>query len=275
MSTKEDRGHSDSPVKTGYAERLEHVRALKGVPDVKAFHAKLVARFGDEETRSYASARYYHYDRDPPVDYLHQVSVVYDVPIGWLVSGEGSPSHFENMLRPGVDSITLTAIDENIEDPEIVGGAHVHPNLPDEAKGLMRVLGAIREATEWRSIPSACQVVIREYLGDLAETEGLASFGWRGGLPQREDTDELRRLASEAIDRDFGLAIQAVTSRRPAEVVASVLAAAISLYLRLWSAIKCPVCGKARPDGVTACRHCGWSNEMWDVVRQPVTTKED
>ena len=273
MSTKEDRGHSDSPGKTAYAERLEHIRALRGVPDVKAFHAKLVARFGDEETRSYASARYYHYDRDPPVDYLHQVSVVYDVPIGWLVSGEGSPSHFKNMIRPGVDSITLPVVDENIKDPEIVGGAHIHPNLVDEAKGLMRVMGAIREATEARSIPSTCQTVIWEYLCDLAQSEGLASFGWRGGLPQREDTDELRRLASEAIDRDFGLAIQAATSRRPVEVVASVLAAAIPLYLRRGPAIKCPGCGKEPPEGVEACRHCGWSNEMW--VTQPDTTKGD
>ena len=263
MSIAKGGSHQDSPVKTAYAERLEHIRALKGVPDVKAFHAKLVARFGADETRSYASARYYHYDRDPPVDYLYQVSVVYDVPIGWLVSGEGSPSHLENILRPGLDAISRTAIDENIEDPEIVGGVYVNPNLADEAKGMLRVLGAIRDATQARSIPSTCQTVIRGYLGDLAQREGLASFGWRGGLPQRKDTDELRRLASEAIDRDFGLAIQAATSRRPVEVIASVLATAIPLYLRPGPAIKCPGCGKERPDGVGACRHCGAYNEIW------------
>lgn len=227
---------------------------------MKAFHAKLVARFGIDETRSYASARYYHSDRDPPVDYLHQVSVVYDVPIEYLVSGEGPTNHFDNMIRP---SLSPWEIDQSVEDPEIVYGVHIPPNISDEAKGTVRVFQAIREATEARSIPSICRTVITEYLHDLVQREGLAHFGWQGGLPQREDTDELRRLASEAIDRDFGVAIRHATSLRPAEVVASVLASAISLYLRPRSPKKCPACGKERPDGVDACGHCGACDDLW------------
>lgn len=248
-STGKGGSHPNPPPQNEYAKRLEHIRHLRSVPDVKAFWARLVDKYGEDQTRSYASARYYHYDRDPPVDYLGQVSVVYGVPLEYLVFGEGPKSHMDQVRRP--------SLEERFENPEIVGLTHIHPDFPDEMKGTLRVAGAISQATSAMDLPRGCQSVIADYLIDLVQREGLAQLGWTGGIPQREDIDELKRLASDTIDRCFGVAVRHRTSLRPAEVVASVMATAIPLYLRPASTFVCPGCGKERPDAVHACPHCG------------------
>ena len=272
MSTAKTPDHQAPVPQTVYAERLEHIRAFNGVPNLKAFWKKIEDRFASdvsEATCSYASARYYHSDRDPPVDYLRQVSVVYDVPLEYLVSGEGPPS------RLVAGEAQRRSLEERFDNPEIVGRTHVYPDYPDELKGKLRVFGAITEVTGGLMVPVVCQSVIADYLVDLVQREGLARLGWNGGIPERGDIDELERLVSDTVDRFFGPALRLRGELRPAEVVASVLAIAIPLYLRPRSTIECPACGNERSDDVHACPHCGESYPDLFVSSEPNTITED
>ena len=77
--------------KTEMAQRLEHVRKMRGIPTLSEFHRKLIEPRdeGDAFQVSYAAARNYHYDRDAPASYLVRVADVFGVRLRWLLTGEG------------------------------------------------------------------------------------------------------------------------------------------------------------------------------------------
>ena len=54
----------------------------------------------EDQVRSYASARYYHWKRDPPVDYLRQIAEVYDTPLEYLATGVGPATNEEKAGTP-------------------------------------------------------------------------------------------------------------------------------------------------------------------------------
>ena len=134
--------------------------------------------------------------------------------------------------------------------------------------------GSLSWTTNAMRLPRACQSVIADYLVDLVQREGLAKLGWEGGIPAREDVDDLKRLTSEAINRYFGFALMHGSSLRPAEVVASVMATAIPLYLRPDSPFECPKCGEERPDTVAACPHCRDPYPDDRMLRPNLSTKD-
>lgn len=84
------------------AERLEHVRQIRGVPTLSEFHRRLIEQRGEGDSFqvSYAAARNYHYDREAPASYLVRVADVFDVRLRWLLTGEGRPTEIEEQLRP-------------------------------------------------------------------------------------------------------------------------------------------------------------------------------
>lgn len=80
---------SSSPPKL--AVRLEYVRREAQSRTLKDFWRRLT---GDGSYDiSYEAVRNYHSHRDPPVDYLVQVSRVFGVSLKWLATGEGNPWH--------------------------------------------------------------------------------------------------------------------------------------------------------------------------------------
>lgn len=79
--------------KTETAKRLEYVRALSRLPSLRAFHAHLAKNWQKTDgSVSYEAVRNYHYDREPPAQYLARVAAVFGVPLTWLVTGEGQPT---------------------------------------------------------------------------------------------------------------------------------------------------------------------------------------
>jgi hypothetical protein len=80
--------------------RLEDVRKLVGAPNLKAFHAMLAEKVGDEADKaaddfpSYAAALTYHTPpfRDPPTIYLERIAARFpSINLAWLVTGGGEP----------------------------------------------------------------------------------------------------------------------------------------------------------------------------------------
>jgi hypothetical protein len=92
MNAKKQRGQPAPAPQTPISERLEQVRAFRRVPTLLEFHEKLTAAMPQRPPYevSYSAIRNYHYDRDPPLEYLRRVADVFEVPLGWLVTGEGS-----------------------------------------------------------------------------------------------------------------------------------------------------------------------------------------
>lgn len=71
------------------AQRLEDVRQSEGFGDLKAFHAAASsAAPAAGEFPSYASARRYHFDREPPVSYLAAVASRFHYRLEWLATGQ-------------------------------------------------------------------------------------------------------------------------------------------------------------------------------------------
>ena len=100
-TSKTERKSQPAPApKTPVAERLEHVREIRGVPTLSEFHRKLLERRGEDDNFqvSYAAARNYHYDRDAPASYLVRVAEVFNVRLPWLLTGEGEPTEFETAV---------------------------------------------------------------------------------------------------------------------------------------------------------------------------------
>src|SRR5687768_13368277 len=80
------------------AKRLEKVRTRFGVRSRREFWLQLgekdpeldVVRWktkDGEESVSYPSVKYYHFDRDAPAAYLARVAAVFGVRLEWLISG--------------------------------------------------------------------------------------------------------------------------------------------------------------------------------------------
>lgn len=67
--------------------RLEQVREHFGVATVKDFWKELTQ--GRDYAVSYEAVRNYHFDREPPLDYLRQVHARFGVRLSWLVDGNG------------------------------------------------------------------------------------------------------------------------------------------------------------------------------------------
>ena len=96
--------------------RLERVRERFEVPSVRAFWVAIVGLHTNEAGAdaytwehskrrgyprvSYEAARTYHYDRDPPVEYLVRVSGVYGVRLEWLAGfDQGEMTDGDERLR--------------------------------------------------------------------------------------------------------------------------------------------------------------------------------
>lgn len=90
---------------TDTAGRLEFVRSKVQCNTLRDFWRELTR--GEYEI-SYEAIRNYHYDREPPVDYLVQVSNVFDVNLRWLATGAGQPWPEE----PGIDRAAEEAAGE-------------------------------------------------------------------------------------------------------------------------------------------------------------------
>lgn len=95
---------------TQMARRLEAIRKRFGVPSLRAFHARLAEGWDSENAVSYEAVRNYHYDRDAPAAYLARVAEVFDVRIGYLVSGEGGMTAEEERARTAIAEVADQAI---------------------------------------------------------------------------------------------------------------------------------------------------------------------
>ena len=110
-------------------ERLEALRSREGFPTLKAFHAEVVERSGEDF--SYPAVRNYHdphpkTGRFPPVDYLEAVSRVFDMPLAVLIRGQSDegaaavgsvaaeaaigPANFRDHLTPRLTKAILEGI---------------------------------------------------------------------------------------------------------------------------------------------------------------------
>lgn len=101
MAVQRRRSHPE----TRTAGRLEFVRSKVQCTTLREFWRELTKK--DYEI-SYEAVRNYHYDREPPVDYLVQVSTIFDVNLRWLATGDGQPWPAE----PGVDQAAEEASGE-------------------------------------------------------------------------------------------------------------------------------------------------------------------
>lgn len=81
------RRRSDPETET--AQRLEFVRSNVQCTTLRDFWRELTS--DGEYQISYEAVRNYHYDREPPVEYLVQVAKVFDVDLQWLATGQGQP----------------------------------------------------------------------------------------------------------------------------------------------------------------------------------------
>lgn len=90
---------------TKTASRLEFVRTKVQCTTLREFWRELTKADYDI---SYEAVRNYHYDREPPVDYLVQVSTTFDVNLTWLATGQGQPWPEE----PGIDEAAEEAAGE-------------------------------------------------------------------------------------------------------------------------------------------------------------------
>lgn len=92
MVAKKKRGQPAPAPRTELSRRLEQVRAFRRVETLLDFHETLTAATPNRPgfDVSYSAIRNYHYDRDPPLAYLQRVADVFDVSLGWLVTGAGS-----------------------------------------------------------------------------------------------------------------------------------------------------------------------------------------
>lgn len=80
--------------------RLEQIRDVNGIT-LKEFVERLNMPLdeGDTFVANYSSARYYHYDREPPAPYLARVADVFGARLEWLITGRGEPTEMEAALR--------------------------------------------------------------------------------------------------------------------------------------------------------------------------------
>lgn len=238
-----------------YAQRLEHVRQLRGVEELKEFWRRIVDRYPEGEVRSYAAVRTYHFDRDPPVDYIRQVSEVYNVPLEYLVLGIGEASLEDRSLRLGALVDRLEAEGHVVE---FAGGQLVHPDDPPAWQSYTRLMGAATEVAREVDEMNGARRVIEAYLHDLIVDQGPEAIGWEGPV-ERDDLDRVKDQIRTLVDRLFGPTLENAAQIPPAELVAAVLARAIPLYLTAYRDVRCERCGTRTSrrllDG--ACRACG------------------
>lgn len=117
---------------TAKAKRLERVRTQSGFPSLRSFWQKLIDGWDEGAAVSYEAVRGYHFNREPPADYLARVADVFGYRLEWLVTGKGAARSTHereaetthavlsalfgaaNGLRPlgvwGVDQLALAAV---------------------------------------------------------------------------------------------------------------------------------------------------------------------
>jgi hypothetical protein len=87
MVAKKRRGQPAPAPRTPVARRLEHIRDTSGVETLLDFHERITK--GGKFKVSYSAVRNYHFDRDPPLDYLERVADEFGVRLAWLTAGDG------------------------------------------------------------------------------------------------------------------------------------------------------------------------------------------
>ena len=147
---------------TQTANRLEFIRSKVQCDTLRDFWRELTK--GDYRV-SYEAVRNYHYDREPPVDYLVQVSSVFDVNLRWLATGDGQPWPEE----PGIDKAAEEASGESWRK-EYESGIQEHlrsyETLPPLAVAvILRTCDRLYRDAQFRARLAAKAGPSRSYIG--------------------------------------------------------------------------------------------------------------
>lgn len=149
-----------------YSERLEYVRReVAHVETVRDFWRALGYDQMDKDDPayvSYESARLYHKDRTPSIDYLVRVHEVYGVPVNWLLLGEPDES------VPMRDPVPQLPPDrQKVVDDAIVMAIPPVTHLPVVRDAIRRAALAhartSTDPTKWASV----EIVIAGEMGKL------------------------------------------------------------------------------------------------------------
>lgn len=219
MSKSSGHGVPKASPKRPIPSRLEDVRALFGIPSLKAFWAQLCEGWQEKEAVSYEAVRNYHYNRDAPASYLARVSEVFGVSLKWLVTGEGEvfPRPQEEVFRqilsayPELKQLTRGQQELVIDlVVELWYQAPDHPNPTESPEEIDRQL--------------------LELAGDVTLLLFLPLRWWgfkepgdaRGSIPQTYYTQMLIALATAVLPADYGDRYAARPTRLMAKLQAAV-----------------------------------------------------
>lgn len=198
------------------SRRLEDIRKRAGIPSVKDFWKRLEEAGPEGESFvSYASARLYHYDRTPSIEYLLRVVRVFGASLWSLATGEDEqPPTGSASADPGGSTISFRATKASLALVETTMLAHQAAHRLDVPFGAREIV-----------VNYAVQVFFWLRIGSNPDSPPIS-------------LSEVEEFLREGFA--FPLELSGSGTGTYGEVMAAFSSTAATLYLRAWAGSEGP-----------------------------------